>query len=173
MEPYTQMLPVVGKNVVSVDANDIECLIRYDVPEAGMIVENAKKRALYINYVADPGQIRTLIVMSSGRVYASTVKAGTLARRMEKTGIPTLSIIGVHSLLAVHAIESFLQLDHDILEQASRRGDYMDIFRDRTEDKMGQKIRCLVMMDNGHIYPSTFNIRTLKKKCGESTAMPE
>lgn len=184
------MLKILTSGSILLDAEQTECIIRADVKERDYIIRKALDAHRYINYIENSLKIKSFVICTSGNVYASNFKTETLIKHLESYGYQFISLSGTHSYLALEQIESavdyqyfkhtkfyssyteneFFNTDYDIdtaesVSEFSSDMIYYDIFLDNTsDDVMSQRIRSVLILSDGHIYPSTFNVRTLKKK---------
>lgn len=74
--------------------------------------------------------------------------------------------MGAVSAQQVQALIDFNSIEGEhIFNSALENGTYIKFITDKS------KIKTLVIMDNGNIYPSTFNLSTLMKRISEASAL--
>lgn len=158
-----EFIKVVTSGNVMVDAHSVECIFRADIKEFNAIVRKAIQNDSFIDYTASRSEIKSLLKTDSGMLYASAYKPETIISRLERADVYMISTIGTHSFLNAKNIEGLLKYEGDAVEDEG----YQNIYIDDTLDDTAQPIRALIYLKNKHIYPSTFNLRTLKKRIEE------
>ena len=158
-----EFIKVVTSGNVLVDAHSIECVFRADIKEFEAIIKKAIRNEAFIDYTASRDEIKSLLQTDSGVLYASMYKPETIISRLEKADVHMISTIGTHSFLNSKNIEGLLKYEGKMIDDKN----YQNIYIDDTFDETAQPIRALIQLKNHHIYPSTFNLRTLKKRIEE------
>lgn len=159
-----EFIKVVTSGNVLVDAHSVECVFRSDIKEFEAIVQKARQRGCYVDYTASRSEIKSLLQTDAGMLYASAYKPETVISRLRKAGVYMISTIGTHSFLNIKNVEGLFKYNDEMIHDEN----YQNIYIDDTLDENAQPIRALIHLKNSHIYPSTFNLRTLKKRIEEA-----
>lgn len=78
------MITVVGRDMGSISATNVESVIDYTLPEAEMIINEARSKNKYRQFIADESKIKSLIIMTNGIVYPSSFRVVTLNERIRE-----------------------------------------------------------------------------------------
>lgn len=78
------MITVVGRDMGSISATNVESVIDYTLPEAKLILNEARSKNKYRHFIADESKIKSLIIMTNGIVYPSSFRVVTLNERIRE-----------------------------------------------------------------------------------------
>lgn len=78
------MITVVGRDMGAISATNVESLIDYALPEAQLIISNARNEGKYRQFITDESKIKSLIIMTNGIVYPSSFRVVTLNERIKE-----------------------------------------------------------------------------------------
>lgn len=162
-----ELVKIVTSGLVWVKAESIECILRSDIKEFDHIVSLARQRNSFVDYTVNKREIKSLILTETGVLFASGYKPETMIAKLNQANVQMISTIGTHSFLNVDAIESLVAYNGQDLDV----DEYQNIYMDETIDSSARPIRALIYMKNHHIYPSTFNLKTLKKRIEDNAIL--
>ncbi len=78
------MITVVGRDMGSISATNVESVIDYALPEAQLVLNKARNENNYRQFIADENKIKSLIIMTNGVVYPSSFRVVTLNERIRE-----------------------------------------------------------------------------------------
>ena len=163
----TKLLTIVGQGVVVGDVGKIEAVISINSDGAGKMMQSALQKGKYHNFVSSPEKIKSIILFSSGAVYTSTYSYRTICERLKRLGVNMFVAIPGQLFLNDSKVESIFEKDapntFTMISQTQDAGDYMDVYKSKSDRKEGQRIRSYILFDSGHLYPSTINLKTILK----------
>ena len=76
------VITIVGRDAGAVAVSMVEAILDIKAPETSIVLENALNENRYCPLVADKSKIKSLVVLSNGKVYPSTFRVPTLSKRM-------------------------------------------------------------------------------------------
>lgn len=77
------LITVIGRDMGAVSASSVESVIDYTLPEARLLVEEAKNKNKFKPLITDDDKIKSIIVMVNGQIYPSTFRVVTLIDRIK------------------------------------------------------------------------------------------
>ena len=78
------MITIVGRDLGTVSALDIEAILDFNAEENKLIMYNARERNQYFPLITDETKIKSLIIMKSGMIYPSTFRLVTISNRIKE-----------------------------------------------------------------------------------------
>ena len=78
------MITVVGRDMGSISASNVEAVLDYALPEAQEIIVKARSANKYRPFITDESKIKSLIIMTNGVVYPSSFRVVTLNERIKE-----------------------------------------------------------------------------------------
>lgn len=78
------MVNLIGCDMGAINANEVQALMDYACPEAGLLLAQAREAGRYIPFVGQDAGIKTLVITNSGLVYSSKFRLSTLAKRIQE-----------------------------------------------------------------------------------------
>lgn len=167
------VIGIVGQDRCVVATDMIEAILLFNEqknPEAFQVYTEAMDNNFFCPVISDTDKIKSLLILSNGQVYPSIFRVPTLSKRLEELGRDNITVTGCDKcIIPVDSIESILQLDDSESDEADKillssieSGVYHPLIKDK------DKIKSLVILSNGQVYPSTFNVSTLSKRINSS-----
>ena len=77
------MVTIIGRDMGAISASQVEAVIDFATDEAKYILQNARAQQNYIPFLADETKIKSLVLMTNGKVYPSTFRTVTLMERVK------------------------------------------------------------------------------------------
>lgn len=155
------LIAISSSQSVAVSGEKIECILDRSAAGLEMILQKAKQQHRYQNHIVQSDKIRSYLLMRSGKIYASAFSAATLVQRLQKQGIPMLSILSKEAFISVSYIESIY--DAACVNQEGHKYEKLRPLM----DKEGA-VRSVVRLENGFEYPSSFSAKTLYARIQQS-----
>lgn len=152
------------KGALSVDL--IESILMFDkneFEESYQYFNNSINTGTFYPLITEEKKIKSLFVLTNGMVYPSSFRTIRQSNTLSENNIDMLTVIGGDKcLVPVRNVESILQVDSDegingpdLLNKAIKDGNLVPLVFDK------DKIKSIVILSNGQVYPSTFNASTL------------
>lgn len=157
-------ITIIGRAGAGIPVERIEAIVEYDKNDkiSDNIFETALKEDKLIKTLLDKDKIKSLIILDSGEVHPSTFHYITIKDRCSQY-IPIVTFVGCDkagingnmiNLLIDYKFDTIQDVTKELLEKRNVKILYEDA--DRT--------KCLMCMDSGTIYSSTFNYKTIRKR---------
>lgn len=76
------VITIVGRDAGAVATSMVEAILDIKAPETELVLETAMRENRYCPLVADKSKIKSLVLLSNGKVYPSTFRVPTLSKRL-------------------------------------------------------------------------------------------
>lgn len=157
-------ITIIGRAGAGVPVHRIESILEFDKKDevCNLIFDKALSDGKLIKTLLDKDKIKSLVFLDSGEVHPSTFHYVTLRERASQY-IPIVTYIGCDkggingnmiNLMVDYKFENASNVVEELLNNHEIQICYNEA--DRT--------KCLLCMDSGKIYTSTFNYKTIKKR---------
>lgn len=161
-----EFITIIGRAGAGVPVKKIELILEFcPQTNAEKIFDKALNEGRLIKTLVDKERIKSLVILDSGEVHPSTFHYITLRDRVVPH-IPLFTAIGC-DFGGINGDKINLMIDYrwdnidEIVQELAQTKNIVPLY---AEDN---RTKTLLVMDNGSVYPSTFNYPTIDKRIRE------
>lgn len=157
-------ITIIGRAGAGVPVERIESILEFNKKDevCNLIFDNALKEGKLIKTLLDKDKIKSLVFLDSGEVHPSTFHYVTLRERASKY-IPIVTYIGCDKG-GINGNKVHLMIDYKYENANKIVNELLNTQQIQMCYKEADRTKCLLCMDSGKIYTSTFNYKTIKKR---------